>query len=158
MVLAFALLVLDVRLPTHGVLTVGAIVSLIFGALLFFNSGGPYGGPQVNPIVVYSMAGLIGLISFTLIAVIVRTQHRPVTTGVEGMIGARATALTPLLPEGRVSYGGEDWAAVLDDTATSVDAGSEVQVVAVEGLRLHVRPIRTEHTVDVDTFSTPSLE
>src|SRR6266581_1708195 len=48
MVLAFVLLVLDLRLPTHGVLTVGAIISLIFGALLFFNSGGPYSGPQVN--------------------------------------------------------------------------------------------------------------
>src|SRR6266568_6915346 len=45
MVLAFVLLVLDLRLPTHGVLTVGAIISLIFGALLFFNSGGPYNGP-----------------------------------------------------------------------------------------------------------------
>jgi len=51
MVLAFVLLVLDVRLPTHGVLTVGAVISLIVGTLLFFNSGGPYGGPQVNPLV-----------------------------------------------------------------------------------------------------------
>src|SRR5207247_10693998 len=73
MVLAFVLLVMDLRLPTHGVLTVGAIFGLISGALLFFNSGGPYNGPQVNPLVVYTMAGLIGLISFILIAVIVRT-------------------------------------------------------------------------------------
>jgi membrane-bound serine protease (ClpP class) len=154
MVLAFILLVLDLRLPTHGVLTVGAIISLIFGALLFFNSGGPYNGPQVNPLVVYSMAGLIGLISFTLIAVIVRVQRRPVTTGVEGMIGAKAVALTPLIPEGRVDFAGENWAAVVDPPATSVDAGSEVQIVAVEGLRLHVRPVRPV----IDTISNPSLE
>jgi membrane-bound serine protease (ClpP class) len=158
MVLAFVLLVLDVRLPTHGVLTVGAMISLIFGALLFFNSGGPYSGPQVNPLVVYIMAGVMGLISFTLIALIVRAQRRPVSTGVEGMIGAKAIALTPLLPEGRVRYGGEDWAAVLDDPAASVDANSEVQVVSVKGLRLHVRPVRTLYTDDVDTVSHPSLE
>ena len=156
MVLAFVLLVLDLRLPTHGVLTIGAIVSLVVGALLFFNSGGPYSGPQVNPLVVYSMAVVIGLISFTLITIIVRAQRRPVTTGVEGMIGAKATALTPLLPEGRVSYGGENWAAVLDDPGTSVDAGSEVQIVAVEGLRLHVRPVRSQSTIG--TYSTPFLE
>jgi len=158
MVLAFVLLVLDVRLPTHGVLTVGAMISLIFGALLFFNSGGPYSGPQVNPLVVYIMAGVMGLISFTLIALIVRAQRRPVSTGVGGMIGAKAIALTPLLPEGRVRYGGEDWAAVLDDPAASVDANSEVQVVSVKGLRLHVRPVRTLYTDDVDTVSHPSLE
>ena len=156
MVLAFVLLVLDLRLPTHGVLTIGAIVSLVVGALLFFNSGGPYSGPQVNPLVVYSMAVVIGLISFTLITIIVRAQRRPVTTGVEGMIGAKATALTPLLPEGRVSYGGENWAAVLDDPGASVDAGSEVQIVAVEGLRLHVRPVRSQSTIG--TYSTPFLE
>ena len=61
MVLAFVLLVLDLRLPTHGVLTIGAIISLIFGSLLFFNSGGPYDGAKVNPIVVYTMAGLVAL-------------------------------------------------------------------------------------------------
>ena len=142
MVLAFVLLVLDVRVPTHGVLTVGAMISLIFGALLFFNSGSLYGGPQLNPVLVYSMAGLLGLISFTLITFIVRAQRRAVTTGVEGMIGAKVTALTPLLPEGRVSYGGEDWAAILNDPTTSVDANSELQVVAVDGLRLRVQPVR----------------
>ncbi len=141
MVLAFVLLILDVKLPTHGVLTVGAVVSLIFGAFLFFNSGGPYNGPQVNPFVVYSMAGLIGLIGLTLVTIVVRTRLRRVNTGVEGMIGATATALTPLLPEGRVRYQGEDWAAIVEAPTTSVDAGSEVQIVAVEGLRLHVRPI-----------------
>ncbi len=159
MVLAFVLLVLDLRLPTHGVLTIGAIISLIFGALLFFNSGGPYDGLQVNPIVVYCMAGLMGLISFTLIAIVVRTRRRPVTTGMEGMIGATAVALTPLLPEGRVSYGGEDWAAVLSDTATSADAGSAVKIVAIEGLRLYVQAVRYQQpALDVNAHSNTSLE
>ncbi|HEY6406685.1 MAG TPA: NfeD family protein, partial [Ktedonobacteraceae bacterium] len=161
MVLAFVLLVLDLRLPAHGVLTIGAIISLIFGSLLFFNSGGPYDGAQVNPIVVYCMAGLIGLISFALVALVVRVQRRPVTTGLEGMIGARAIALTPLLPEGRgrVRYGGEDWSAVIDDPTASADAGSDVQVVAVEGLLLHVQPVRYRaNDIDVDVLSNTSPE
>jgi membrane-bound serine protease (ClpP class) len=148
MALAFVMLVLDVRVPTHGVLTLGAVVSLVIGALIFFNSGGPYQGPQVNPLVVYAMAGLLGILGLTIVTFIVRTRKRPVNTGIEGMIGATAIALTPLLPEGRVSFGGEDWAAVLDAPAT-VDPGSEVRIVAVEGLCLHVRPV-------IDTLSTSS--
>jgi len=159
MVLAFVLLVMDLRLPAHGVLTVGAIISLVFGALLFFNSGGPYNGPMVNPVVVYSMAAVIGLISFALITLVVRAQRRPVTTGTEGMIGTKAVALTPLLPEGRVSYGGEDWAAFLDDPTASVDEGCEVQVISVEELRLRVQPVRYHYPVlDIDSHSTTSLE
>src|SRR6266487_3847424 len=159
MLLAFVLLVMDLRLPAHGVLTVGAIISLVFGALLFFNSGGPYNGPMVNPVVVYSMAAVIGLISFALITLVVRAQRRPVTTGTEGMIGTKAVALTPLLPEGRVSYGGEDWAAFLDDPTASVDEGCEVQVISVEELRLRVQPVRYHYPVlDIDSHSTTSLE
>jgi len=159
MVLAFVLLVLDLRLPAHGVLTIGAIISLIFGSLLFFNSGGPYDGAKVNPIVVYIMAGMIGLISFALIAIVVRAQRRPITTGIEGMIGAKAVALTPLVPMGHVSYGGETWSAIVDDPTASADEGSEVQVVAIEGLLLHVQPVRHQQpALDVDTLSNTSLE
>ncbi len=156
MVLAFVLLVLDLRLPTHGILTIGAVISLILGALILFNTGGPYSGPQVNPIVVYIMGGFVGLLSFALISIIVRVQRRPVTTGREGMIGAKAIALTSLAPEGRVSYGGENWAAVLDDPNASVDAGSQVQIVAVQGLRLLVQPVRSE--IIQSTYSDPPLK
>ncbi|HLH61064.1 MAG TPA: nodulation protein NfeD [Ktedonobacteraceae bacterium] len=149
MALAFLLLVLDVKLTTHGVLTIGAVVSLVVGALLFFNSGGPYSGPQVNPIIVYAMGGLVGLVGLYVVTLIIRIKRRPVSTGTEGMIGNTAVAVTPLLPEGRVNYEGEDWAAVLDPPAISVDPGSEVRIVAVEGLRLHVKPV--VHTLNNPT-------
>lgn len=147
--LAFVLLVLDIRLTSHGVLTVGAVISLIFGALLFFNSGGPYNGQQVNPLVVYVMGAVIGALGLYIVSVVVRVRRRPVTTGTEGMIGSLVVAATPLLPAGRVLYDGEDWAAVLDGPATATDPGTELRIVAVEGLRLHVRPI-------VDTRSETS--
>src|SRR5216683_6095855 len=82
MVLAFVLLVLDLRLPTHGVLTVGAVISLVVGAFIFFNSGSPYGGSQINPWVVYSMAALIGLISLYLISVIIRSRRNAVYSSI----------------------------------------------------------------------------
>ncbi len=142
MALAFVLLIVDLRAPTHGILTVGAMIALIFGALILFDNGASYGVPAIDPVVIYVMAGFVGVLSFALISLIVRAQRRRATTGPAAMIGARAVALTPLLPEGRVDYGGENWAAVLDGPAISLDAGSEVQVVGIEGLRLHVRPAR----------------
>jgi membrane-bound serine protease (ClpP class) len=138
--LAFVLLVLDVRLTTHGILTVGAVISLVVGALLFFNSGGPYQGPQVNSLLVYITAGVFGLMSLYIVTIVVRTRRQPVTTGTEGMIGAKAMALTPLNPEGRVDYGGENWAAVLENPDTSIDPGTEVRIISIENLRLHVVP------------------
>jgi membrane-bound serine protease (ClpP class) len=141
MALAFVLLVLDIKLPAHGILTLGAVVSLIVGTLLFFNSGGPSQGSQVNPILVFAMGGLVGLIGLYVVTLIVRIGQRSVKTGTDSMIGATVIASTPLQPVGRVEYKGEDWTAVLDDPSTSVDPGTEVQIVAVEGLLVHVQPV-----------------
>jgi len=145
MVLAFVLLVLDLRLPTHGILTIGAVVSLIVGSLLFFNNGNSYGGPGLNPLVVYVVAGFIGLLGLSLVTFVVRAQHQRVTSGVEGMIGSKVIAITALLPEGRVRYGGENWAAVLDEPARTADPGSELVITAVDGLLLHVSPVSSIH-------------
>ena len=141
MALAFVLLILDVKLPAHGILTLGAVIALITGAFLFFNSGRPSQGPQLNPILVFAMGGLVGIVGLYVVTLIVRTRRRSVKTGTDNMIGATVIASTPLQPVGRVNYKGEDWTAVLDDPSTSVDPGTEVRIVAVEGLLVHVQPV-----------------
>ncbi len=130
MALAFVLLILDVKLPAHGILTLGAVIALITGAFLFFNSGRASQGPQLNPILVFAMGGLVGIVGLYVVTLIVRTRRRSVKTGTESMIGATVIASTPLQPVGRVNYKGEDWTAVLDDPSTSVDPGTEVRIVA----------------------------
>ena len=141
MALAFVLLILDVKLPAHGILTLAAVVSLIAGSFLFFNSGQPSHGPQLNPILVFAMGGLVGLVGLYIVTLIMRIRRRSVKSGTDSMIGVNVIASTPLQPTGRVDYKGENWTAVLDDPSTSVDQGTEVQIVAVEGLLVHVQPL-----------------
>jgi membrane-bound serine protease (ClpP class) len=141
MTLAFVLLLLDVKLPAHGILTLGAVISLITGAFLFFNGGQSSQGPQLNPILVFAMGGLVGIVGLYIVTLVVRTRRRSVKTGTDSMIGTIVIASTPLQPVGRVSYKGEDWTAVLDDPSTSVDPGTEVRIVGVEGLLVHVQPV-----------------
>src|SRR5438874_12570129 len=141
MTLAFVLLLLDVKLPAHGILTLGAVISLIAGAFLFFNGGQSSQGPQLNPILVFAMGGLVGIVGLYIVTLVVRTRRRSVKTGTDSMIGTIVIASTPLQPVGRVNYNGEDWTAVLDDPSISVDPGTEVQIVGVEGLLVHVQPV-----------------
>ncbi|GHO67891.1 serine protease [Ktedonobacter sp. SOSP1-52] len=154
MLLAFVLLVLDVRLPTHGALTIGAVVSLIVGSLIFFNSGGSYNAAYLNPWIIYGAGVVVGLMGLSIVAYAVRVRRAPVRSGQEAMYGAKAVALTPLQPEGRVSYQGENWAALLDVPDLAVDSGTELEIVAVEGLRLRVRPLVTPG-VDTGKIAPP---
>ncbi len=150
MTLAFVLLLLDVKLPAHGILTAGAVISLIAGTFLFFNGSQPAQESQINPLLVFVMGGLVGLIGFYVMTIVVRTRRQSVKTGTETIIGAIVIASTPLQPVGRVNYKGEDWTAILEDPSSSVDAGTEVKIVGVEGLLVHVQPV-----VDALSYSNP---
>ncbi len=140
MLLAAILLVLDIKLPGHGILTVAAMISLVVGTFLFFNSGNQ-NGVQINPVLVYVVAVIVGIVGLTLVRTAMRARRMHVTTGVEGMIGATVIAKTPLVPDGRVRYAGEDWAAMLEDATATADPGSKLQIVSVKGLCLHVQPV-----------------
>ncbi len=152
MVLAFALLVLDVKLPAHGILTIGAVIALVSGTLIFFNSRNISASAYVHPWLVYVMGAVLGLLGFTLMAFVKHTRHIP--SGVESMLGARVVALTPLRPAGRVNYAGENWAAILDPPTATADPGSELRIVAIEGLCLHVQFFHRQVFIDSEqTFN-----
>jgi membrane-bound serine protease (ClpP class) len=131
--LAFVLFVVDIKAPTHGVLTVGGIASLIAGALILFNS--PLYRVSISAVV--AVAAVTGLFFAFAIAKVVQAQRRPAVTGREGLMGALAQARTPLDPEGTVLVHGELWDAVV--VAGTIAQGENVEVVAVDGFRLRVR-------------------
>ncbi len=64
-----------------------------------------------------------------------------VRTGIEGLIGARAEAIEPCEPRGRVRVHGEIWDAVCERGA---GLGEAVRVVAVDGLTVTVEPLAAD--------------
>jgi membrane-bound serine protease (ClpP class) len=136
--LAFVLFVLEVKAATHGALAVGGVASLIAGALILFNS------PlyRVSLVAVISVAAATGLFFAFAVTKVLQAQRRPSVTGREGLIGARGRARTNLDRDGTVLIKGELWDAIATDRRIS--AGEEVEVVTVEGFRLHVRSVAEE--------------
>ncbi len=130
--LAFILFVLDIKAPTHGVLTIGGIISFIAGAALLF----------YQPFVEIPWATIIALALFTaafflfVIAKVLRAQKRPPATGIEALLGQLGEARTDLNPRGLVYVEGL-WQAEAEDPP--IPKGSRVIVVGYEGLRLRVR-------------------
>ncbi len=134
--LAFVLFVVDLKAPTHGVLTVGGIVSLIAGALLLFNS------PlyRVSLSAVIAVAVVTGAFFGFAVAKVVQAHRRPSVTGQEGLVGLVAQVRTPLEPTGTVFVKGELW----DATAIEgpIQAREQVEILAVDGFHLQVKKVR----------------
>jgi membrane-bound serine protease (ClpP class) len=132
MVLGIALLVIDLHAPTHGVLTVGGLISLGFGlALLFQNEPAGY---RVNEWLVLGIGSAIGAFWVFATGKALAARRLPVETGVETMVGQRAEVRGP----GLVFVDGALWQAHTADDSELIP-GEQVEVQAVHGLRLTVR-------------------
>src|SRR4051812_38718275 len=136
MMLGFILLILEVKVTSHGLLAVGGIASLLFGSMMLIDSPLPELQIGLRLIIPVTLS-IAGLLVF-LVTLGLRAQARPATTGESGMLHAPGQALTPIAPggKGRVATHGEIWTAT---AAEAIQSGDPVVVTAIEGLLLTVR-------------------
>ncbi len=87
-----------------------------------------------GPIIIAIVFG-VAFIVFVIYA-IVKGQKRKLSVGVEEMTGKEAVVRTALNPKGTVLAEGELWTAIAEDS--TIEAGEEVIITKVEGLKLWV--------------------
>jgi membrane-bound serine protease (ClpP class) len=148
--LAFVLFVLEIKAPTHGVLSVAAIISMAAGAIILLNQPeiAPFGRLSIPLVIAQSL--LLGGFFFFLVIMALRAQSRRPTTGYEGLVGQVGRVTQDLAPYGMVQVWGERWRAEPVD-GHPIPAGSQVEVVEAGRMRLRVR--RVESGVEPDTRS-----
>jgi membrane-bound serine protease (ClpP class) len=133
MILALILFILEVKIVSHGALTIGGIIAMILGSLLLFESPLPYMRASLV-VIICAVAATAAFFIFAM-GMAARAQRRKVTTGDKGLIGKEGIARTQLNPEGDVFIHGEIWRAEADET---IEKGEKVIVTGVENLTLRV--------------------
>lgn len=137
---AMLLFLADVAVAGSGVLTVGAILSFVLGSLLLATSPESQAYARV-PLSVVGATSVAFAGFFTVaVAVILRSRRRTTYLGREPLLGGAGLARTDIGREGTVWVAGEMWQAAAEDPEHPIPEGSRVRVVAVEGLRLKVKP------------------
>ena len=134
-VLAIAFFLAEIKVASHGVLATGGVLSLVLGSLILFQGE----GARLSWSIIGGATATTALFFLLVVGAGLRAQGRKVVTGRRGLVGARAVAMDSLAPAGQVRIGGELWNAV---SGSTVEAGSEVVVMGVEGLTLKVRPAK----------------
>jgi membrane-bound ClpP family serine protease len=89
---------------------------------------------MTGPIIV-AIVFAVAFIIFVIYA-IVKGQKRKLSAGVEDMIGKEAMVQTTLDPKGTVLAEGELWTAIAE--GSKIEAGEEVTITKIEGLKLWV--------------------
>ena len=139
-VIGFGLLLVELLLPTGGILAALGIAGLTAAGVIALGSDSEAADWAGGALIA---RGVVSAVSFYFITRKVIAAHReqPVRTGTEELIGAVAEARSSLDPEGQVWLEGTLWSARLVDGDPPVRLGGRVRVEAVEGLTLVVRPL-----------------
>jgi len=133
--LALMLFIFDVYAPTHGVLTMGGVISFLIGSLMLFNRADPLFRLSLSYIIPATLV-TAGFFLF-VVGKGLRAQRLPVKAGAETLIGKTVTTLTPIDSRGgRIFVEGEYWNAVSD---RPIEKGEAVEIATVQGLTLKVK-------------------
>ena len=133
--LGVILLLLEIKVTSYGTLTLGGVAALTFGSLLLFET--PEAFYRVSWGVLLPTVAVVTFVFLFIVGKGLLAQRARPVTGASGMIGLVGTADSRLDPGGRVFVRGEYWNA---RSLEPIEAGSSVEVLAVEGRQLVVRP------------------
>jgi membrane-bound serine protease (ClpP class) len=134
-VLAIILFIAEVKITSHGLLSLGGVISLIMGTIMLYEDAKVSLKFMVPTIIL--VAGF-----FIVVSTMAFRAHlnRP-KGGMEGLIGEIGEVKGPIDPEGMIFVHGELWRAMSEER---IEAGEEVEVVGAKGLVLNVRRVNAK--------------
>ncbi len=139
--LAIIMFLLEIKIPSGGLLTVGGVVAMIIGSIMFIDSPLPFmrvSFSVIIPAVIFTAFFFLFAAGMGL-----RAQAKKVATGGRGLICEVGTAKSDIGETGSVFVHGEYWNARSDEPIAN---GTKVEVVAVDGMVLTVKPSEREVT------------
>ena len=134
-----ALIVAELFLPSFGAIGIGGVAAFIIGSIILMDTDiEGYRGSM--PLVITVGVAAAALFTTTVLLA-VRQRKRPIVSGREEMIGAKAEALESFSETGQVRAHGEIWSA---RARQPVALGQSLRIIDIDGLILEVEPLREE--------------
>jgi membrane-bound serine protease (ClpP class) len=131
--LGIIFLIVEAFTPTFGLFAGAGLISFVLGSLFLFRGPAEF---KVPLSLVLPLAVVIGVWNVFVVGKIIQARIRKPQGGPEGLIGEIGKAYTKISKKGKVFIHGEIWNA---QSNQKIKKGEDVEVVAVNGLRLTVK-------------------
>lgn len=133
-ILAVILFILEIKVTSFGMLSVGGIIALTIGSLMLFDSPAPF--LRVSLDVIIPVVAITSACFILVIYLAIKAHRRKPTTGREGLVGEKGIVKSNIDPKGKVFIHGEYWDATSDER---IPEGTEVTVVEVNDIAIKVK-------------------
>jgi membrane-bound serine protease (ClpP class) len=135
--LGIVMFIAEIKVVSHGVLTLGGLTSMVLGSMMLIDAPAPY--MRISLWAILGSAGATALFFLFVVGAGVKALRARTVTGMEGLIGEVGVVRTRLAPRGQVFLRGELWTA---ECAGEVEPGESVRVTGIDGLTLQVVPVQ----------------
>ncbi len=136
-VLALVMFLLEIKVTSYGMLTLGGVASLLVGSWMLIE--GPIPELRVPWSAVLPASIVVVVLCLVAVRLAIRAQVERVGTGAEGLTGETGTVTEELSPRGKVFVHGEIWNA--SSARGPIAPGRRVRVTQVDNLWLTVEPV-----------------
>jgi membrane-bound serine protease (ClpP class) len=140
-IFAIILFVLEIKIVSHGMLTIGGIISLILGSAMLIHSPSGLEVVEISWKVIGASVVMTVIFFGFLVGLGLKAQRRKPFSGQEGLQGEIGETVDQLGPDGTVRVHGELWKA--SSTTGKIAKGTKVRIVRVENLKLFVESIKS---------------
>jgi membrane-bound serine protease (ClpP class) len=135
-IFALVLFLLEIKIVSHGMLTVGGIVSLLLGSMMLIKPGSALEMAKISRSVIISATTVAAAFFLFIIGLGIKAQRRKVVTGVEALTGNTGEVTDELNPSGTVKINGETWNA--ESLSGTIAKGEKVRIKEIKNLKLYV--------------------
>ncbi len=136
-IFAIILFIMEIKIVSHGLLTIGGVISLILGSIMLIKTDSGFDVLGVSwKIILLFVILTVGF--FTLaIGFGIKAQRKKPITGQEGLINEIGEAMTDLGPLGSIKIHGEIWNA--ESLDGNIPKGTKIIVTGISNLKLQIK-------------------
>lgn len=136
-IVGIILFIMEIKIVSHGLLTIGGIISLVLGSLMLIKVQSFLEVITVSWEVILIFVILTVLFFLVAISLGIRAQRKKPTTGSQGLLNETGKAISDLNPSGEVKVHGEIWSA--ESTEGQIASGTMIKVIEISNLKLKVK-------------------
>lgn len=139
LVFGIVLFILDIKITSHGLLTIGGVISLLLGSFMLIRDEITFPVLAISRTIVLTTTGITTLFFLFVVGAGIKAQRAKPSTGLEGLMGEVGEVLSPLSPTGTVLLHGEIWKAEIPEGI--INAGEKIRVRDMRNLTLLVEKL-----------------
>lgn len=132
-ILSVILFIMELKVTSFGLLSIGGIISLTLGSVMLFDT--EESAMRVSWSVIIPTVAIVSSFFIFALGLVVRAWMRRPRTGEQGLIGEVGYAVSDVNNVGKVAVHGEYWNA---RSESHIPKGERVRVIKVEGLYIVV--------------------